>query len=247
MVFLKLANKICLSSFLFFSFFAEGLNSPYISIFTPEEWTCVNYPPNHICHPEESPKDKKIFVLISAKMGSKSDRLSNYLNHNPSNSYQTKELILNSHKWLDFLPENDYRKKYITRKQVSICCEDLNYIFHITVGFYVAKLAYPEYASLIVRMINSFELKKKNARQIEKMLKNQDPRNVDKMTNYIGNILSEEESAELDSQNKQADGSLLWLWVLALLLFCLPLSLFIKRKRKLKALKKKKLYKKKRP
>ena len=239
-------DKACLISFIFFSFSAlfsfssqgEKLNSPYISMFVSKGWICMNLPPNHICHPKEMPRGKQIFVLISAKMGLKSDRLPEYLS-----SYQgfqeVKDLTLNSHKWLDFLPDN--RSNYAKRSLVTICCDEFNYTFHTRVGFYVTRLAYPEYASLIVRMINSLNLNKRNAKQIEEMLKNQDPRDLDKLQNYIGEILSEEEAANLGIHQKQEGSSLLW-YLLLILALALPFFLFIKRrrkKRKLKALKKK--------
>ena len=251
--------KSCSISFLFLSFLAEaekskqgaekpkhGLDSPYISMYTPKDWICLNFPPNHICHPKNIIENKLILVLISAKMGLKSDSLSTYKDTGQNSDFQEiKNLTLNSHNWLDFLPNLDSTQKYIIRSQASLCCDKFDYTFHTTVNFYVSKWAYSEYLSLIVRMINSFDLKKNNMDTIKQLLENQDPKELEKLQDYIGKILSEEESAKLNLIQKEK-GASLWRYLL-IPVFVISSYFFIKRRRRKKKiqLKKKSLRKRK--
>lgn len=240
----------CFLSFLFFltSLSAKanqersgGLNSPYVSMWTPEGWVCPSFPPNYICHSKSMQRDKPFFVVISAKMGSTQDTLSQYKNQSQSLGFQeVRSLNINSHPWLDFLPFLEHNKKHLLRSQVTLCCDEFNYKFHTVISFYVSSLGYSEYLSLIVRMINSFELKKRNAREIAELLASKNDGR--ELQDYISNILSEEEQAQL-RQSKSPNKKLsLWYW------FFLPLFLFLayyliqKKKRK----RKKKRYRKRR-
>ena len=245
MFFLKLTSKICLISFIFLSFLAKGqdrkLNCPYLSMFIPDGWVCVNFPPNHICHPKSLVKNKKILLVISARMGIKSDKLADYLRFQGNQGM--REVSINSHKWFDFLSDNQMTGDYIRRRQATVCCDNFNYTFHTVVNFYVSRAAYPEYTSLIIRMINSLNLEK-DIKVIQEMFKNEDSTSMWKIQDYIGNILSEEEES-LDIIEKQDDSSSVW-YLILIPVVVIPIFVFIKRrqkKRKLKALKRK-LYRK---
>ena len=241
----KLLLKSCSISFLFLSFLVEaekpkqGLNSPYISMYTSKNWVCLNFPPNHICHPKNIIENKIILVLISAKMGLKSDSLEVYKSTKRRSGFQEiKRLTLNSHNWIDFLPNLDSTQEYIIRSQAGICCDEVDYTFHVTVNFYVSKWVYSEYLSLIVRMINSFNLKKNNIDEIRQLLENQDPKELEKLQDYIGNILSEEESAKLDAPQKEKETSF-WRYLL-IPVFVISSYFFIKRRRRKKKMRLKK-------
>lgn len=253
MVFFKTTFPVFIFNCLFLSFPAlateegeEGLNSSYIELYLPKDWICGNYPPNHICRPKQMPAHEKAVLLISAKMGLKSDRLDNYLNRR-SEFQEVKRLMINSHEWLDFLPSGHSTRNYIRRSQVAICCEEFDYSFHTTVNFYVTRGAYSKYVSLMARVINSLVFRKKNMQEIRQMLENQDPRERERLQGYIDKILSEEEKEKQALIRQQEESSFLWLWLLIPAIL-IPLFIYIKRrerKRKLKAFKKKKKYYKK--
>ena len=66
-----------------------------------------------------------------------------------------KPIIINSHKWLDFLPDENLKESIIRRRQAAVCCKSFDYTFHTTIGFYIPSEIYPQYVSLMFRIINS--------------------------------------------------------------------------------------------
>ena len=166
-----------------------GFDSVYLSFYTPDNWICKTFGVNHVCHHKKPQINKIPFIIVSAKMGVKSDTLEMYPQDN------AKLLVINSHKWLDFLPDESLKESITSRKQKTVCCKSFDYTFHTIVNFYIPSEVYPQYAGLMFRIMNSFTLDKKKILEIRLSLENQNPRDLQRLQSYIQQILLEEDDS----------------------------------------------------
>ena len=240
-------NKIFFVIFLLGSAYSQasitkGLKSAYLDMFIANDWICLNEQPHHACHPEDKKKAKKVSVVISGKMGLKSDELSS--DFDPYVFDSVRSVNLNNHDWYDFLPRFDSSKAYIVRGQTTICCDDLPYVFHVSVAFMLEPSVYSEYITLIIRMFNSMVLKTENSEEIRRMFENQDPDSLRKIHEYRLGLLSEDDLPPIRKIEKEKD----YFSFLVIVLFLIGVMFFIlrgaKRKKRKKLKGKRKRFKK---
>ncbi|MBC6416149.1 MAG: hypothetical protein GDA46_07205 [Bdellovibrionales bacterium] len=222
-----MSSKFFISLFAFFSFSAWSFKSVYLSFYTPKTWTCVSFGINHLCHYKDENTKKILFVVVSAVMTLESDKIENYIQDS------SKTLTINSHKWLDFLPDTNSRG-ILERRQIAICCQAFDYTFRVSVAFYTPLELYSQYLSLILRMINSFNLDKNNMQGIRNSFQNQKYSDIVNLQKYLQSLFSEENP--FTKKNKFFLGNYwIWLTVVIFLLFVF----FIRRRYKKRKLKEK--------
>ncbi len=223
----------------------KKFKSSYVSFNIQRKWICKSFGVEWLCHHSLYKGTPTAFMLITARLGGKSDPLSSsgyFFNGAQtvfSHKIRLKNVQVNRHTWTDSFYRislvDDRRARYAS----TICCKNMKTKIHISVSFHAHQANYTKYSREFLRAINSLKLSEKIKEVLEK-IKQQTQQHREEMISYIEKILFEDERKKERALKEKSSSKPLLLFVSLALFLLGALAYFLYRKNKPKSGKPKK-------
>jgi len=199
----RLLLKVILVFLILFSspLYGKRFKSSYVTFKVSYDWICKSFGVDWVCHHRLNKGDKPTFMLITAKEGSNSDQVNDYIkifNEEQAaglKKIHVKTILVNRHVWVDNFVKNSISDKMFSRYTATVCCNRTKAKIHVLIGFHAHKKSYTKYAREFLRSIKSLQLTENTEEALKKIKKQTDQQRRD-MLSYIEKILMEIDSDE---------------------------------------------------